>query len=356
MQKWLILLCVMLGSTAALAKPVVYDVSPLQRDDARFALDGSRGDSTRLLFEDLMPGANWEHPAQYRLVDKRGKTLKLIPATRPPKELRSFPQIDGDDFSLGDRVEFKLNDFKGELKVKEPGRFYAVLINGQADQRHWNDFAFLFRVLTQLYGYSKTQIFVADSAFKDRQPDLDGDGEADILYASSLEGVRGLMKLVADRVKKEDQLLLAVNDHGGTLEGESTIVLADGDMKATEFSALMAKVPSLKVLSIFEQCFSGGFVRPTVTGERVSMAAATNLEYSWASMDLNFDEFIYGVIAAFAKQTHDGRAVEANTDADPRISAQEAFAYAASRDARPESPLLESSTNAGAARRMGVGF
>ncbi len=342
--------------TCAFGKPVVYDVTRLQVDDARFALDGTAQVSTRVLFEDLMPGANWEHPARYRVVDKNGQTLKIIPTNRAPKNLATFPQIDGDDFTLGDRVQFKLNDFKGELKVKEPGRFYAILINGEADQRHWNDFSFLFRVLTQLYGYDKAQIFVADSAFKDRQPDLDGDGQPDILYASTMDGVRDLMKLVAERMKKDDQLLLAVNDHGSTLNGESTIVLHDGDLKASEFSALMAKMPSRRVLSIFEQCFSGGFVRPVVTGERVAMAAATNLEYSWASMDLNFDEFIYGVIAAFAKQTHDGRAVNANTDEDPRISAQEAFAFAAARDARPESPFLESATNAGGSRRIGVGY
>jgi hypothetical protein len=86
------------------------------------------------------------------------------------------------------------------------------------------------------------------------------------------------------------------------------------------------------------------------------MAGATNQEFSWASQDLNFDEFIYHVVAAFARQTHDGKPLNTDLNRDGNVSAQEAFAYAIANDSRPESPLLESSVNAGLAAKIGLGF
>ncbi len=311
---------------------------------------------TRVVFEDKLPGANWGHPAVYKVVGPSGQTLEQVEAFFPPADLGQSPIIDGVLPEANSRVEFKLNDFGGQYKVKSPSRFYAVFINGAADKRHWNDFSFLYRTLTQIYGYDKKNIIVMDGNFKESAPDLDGDGTPDIMYDSKLATVKDVLTKLKSQLKPEDQLVLAVNDHGDTQNGESTIVLQDGEIKASEFAPLFKDLPASRVLTIYEQCFSGGFVRPSISETRVSMAGATNQEFSWASQDLNFDEFIYHVVAAFARQTHDGKPLNTDLNRDGNVSAQEAFAYAIANDSRPESPLLESSVNAGLAAKIGLGF
>lgn len=311
----------------------------------------------RVLFEDLHPGANWSHPARYSVVGIAGEIVKTVSANFPPRNFNELlPVVAGDPVRPGNSVDFKMDDFQGKYRVANPSGYHAILINGQADQRHWNDFSFLYRVLTQIYGYAKSNIFVLDGAFKDRQGDLDGDGTQDIGHSSNSTDLKEVLGMLKGRLGIHDQLLIAVNDHGSTEGDESTIVLYDGEMKSSEFATLLKDLPAGRLLSIYEQCFSGGFVRPSVGQRRVSMAAATNQEYSWASMDLLFDEFIYHVISAFAMQTHGGTPVKSDLNADGKISAQEAFAYATGADKRPESPVLEAFKNAGFSAQMGVGF
>lgn len=357
----------LVAASSVIAEPVVYNVTPLFTDPSgeldllggkklRIQTPLSRG--FQVHFEDTMPGANWGHPARFKVVAPDGTIVESIDVKLPPEQLSAAPVL-GPSRSRGTnaaQVKFSLSDHEGKLKVKDPSKFYAFLLNGRADQRHWNDFSFLYRVLTQVYGYKKENIIVADGAFKSRSPDLDGDGAEDIEYGSTLEDVKTVMQKLKETLKHEDQLLIAVNDHGSQLDGESTIVLYDGEIKASQFAKLLDAVPAGRVLSIYEQCFSGGFVRPSVGTRKVSMAAATDSEYSWASMDLLFDEFIYHVIVAFAMQTHDGKAVASDLNKDGRVSAQEAFAYAVANDQRRESPLLETGTNAGTSATLGLGF
>lgn len=375
-MKWLVAFFAVLatapGFAARASGPVVYDITRLT---ATPPPDGVPGDVTlvggkrlelgmswssgqKILFEDLVPGANWSHPAKYKVVGADGKVVQEVQASLPPERLSEAPVVKDSGLALGreTKVEFKLSDFGGAMKVKDPAKYYAILINGHADLRHWNDFSFFYRVLTQVYGYIPGNIFVADSAYKDRRPDLDGSGIPRIQFESTVAGVKDMLQKVKEKMKADDHLVLAVNDHGGVKDNESTIILYDGEIKASEFAGLMASFPNERVLSIFEQCFSGGFVRPTVAGRRVSMAAAQNTEYSWATADLNFDEFIYHVIAAFAKQTHDGQPVQTDTSRDARVSAQQAFAYAVGKDGAAESPLLEAATNTGASPAIGLAF
>lgn len=346
-------------------EPTVYDITSLMTDPSG-ELDTINGKivklktpllpGRRILFEDQLPGANWGHPAAYKVVDEKGTVLEAINATMPPQMLNQATILSGINSANFKEVKFELNDFEGKHHVDNPDKHYAFLFNGRADRRHWNDFSFLYRVLIQIYGYKEENIIVADSAYKERLPDLDGDGDDDIAYGSSLSDLKTVMKRLQEELSVDDQLLFAVNDHGSTLGGESTIVLADGEIKASEFKTMFDKVPSSRVLSIYEQCFSGGFVRPSIGQTRVAMAAATDNEYSWASMDLLFDEFIYHVVVAFAMQTPDGRPVKADKNRDGRISAKEAFGYAVLNDLRKESPIMESGRNAGTSDTIGLGF
>jgi len=306
------------------------------------------------VFEDLMPGANWAHPARVLLLDKTGNIVKEKKVQFPPVDLEIYQLLSGPEVRKEEGVPFNLQTFKGAMKVSRPDEHYALLINGQADRRHWNDFSFLYRVLTQVYGYDQKNIFVADGKFKTTDNDLDGDGDTDIQYDSDLASMHALMEQMKTTLPANAHFLIAVNDHGVSVGNESAIVLKDGNLMASEFQKWLGSVKVNSILSIFEQCYSGGFVRPSVGQNRVAMSAATNNEYSWASMDLKFDEFIYHAISAFAKQKHDGTPVNADLDKDGFISAREAYTYAVGTDARNESPVLESHQNSGQAFGLGV--
>jgi len=310
----------------------------------------------KVVFEDLMPGANWGHPGVLKLVDKAGQTVEQKQTQRPPEGFEDMPQLWGNNQEVN-APKFNLNTFGGKLKVKNPEKYYAVLINGHADRRHWNDYSFLFRVMTQIYGYNKENIYVADGTFKDRACDLDDDGQCDIKYGSRKAEIKALLDELKGKLQADDHLLLAVNDHGGSTGGEATIILQDGEMKVSEFKPYFNALKPNKILSLYEQCFSGGFVRPSSTSaHRVSAAAAKDTEYSWASMDLQFDEWIYWTIAGFARQTYDGKTVDVSLNRDGKVSLQQAFAVSVARDQRQESPVLESYNNSGGASQIGLDF
>ncbi|MCB0417157.1 MAG: caspase family protein [Bdellovibrionales bacterium] len=354
-------MCVVLPARAAEA---VYDISATITTGARsipmvggqeLGLKSPLSEGDKVLFIDTMPDANWGHPAFVRVLSAAGKLREEIKTNRPPEKMGAvishpFGPLDGR------APTFNVKDLDGKYKVEEPQRYYALLINGRAELRHWNDFSFLYRTLTTVYGYKKENIWVADSAFKSRNADLDGDGWDDIQYGSTLGEIRAVIAELASKIQENDQLVLVINDHGSTRDGESTLVLSDGEMGAREFGELLKTLPVKSLLAVYEQCFSGGFVRPSAGGKRVAMAASTDSEYSFASMDLMFNEFLYHVIAAFAHQTHEGTPLSADRDSNGEITAQEAYAYAVAQDRRRESPFLESGSNAGGAQRIGIGF
>lgn len=353
-----------LAALGAQRAPVVYDVTSLAGTGAGIVsliggkeidLGATWSRNTQVLFEDKMPGANWDHPAVLKVVDANGAVINEIEVRRPPQGLNSAPVVAGELPNV-DVPKFNLSTFDGKFKVANPDKFKAILINGMADQRHWNDHAFLYRALVQIYGYKRENIIVVDGVNKDRQPDLDGDGTKDIGYTSTQQGIRDAMAALKTLVKSGDQLILSINDHGGKIGNESTVVALDGEMKVSEFAKLLKDVPAARVLSLYEQCYSGGFVRPSTARGRVSMSAARDDEYSWASSDLLWDAWIYQAIVGFAMQTHDGQAVVVDTNRDGRVSAAEAFAYSVANDKASESPLLESHSNSGDALNMGLGF
>lgn len=341
-----------------LRSPLVYDITPLVLSDSRMVtlLGGRkvsvpRGEFSRIHFVDEFPGANWEHPAKLLFYNGTRKIAE-IPVRLPPVGLTKKYKLGPPDES--EAPTFNISDLGGKYFLKNPSSFYALLINGYGDERHWNDFSFLYRVMTKVYGYLPQNIFVADDNFRQTAPDLDGNGTPDILHGSSVTDITGLLVLLSQRMQQPgDQLVMVVNDHGSTKDGESTLILSDGEMTASQFAKLVKKIPAEKVLSIFEQCFSGGFVRPTISPNRVSMAASTNLEISWASEDGLFDEFLYWVTSAFAYQKHDGTRVNADSDANGRVSVREAFVFGVANDKSWENPFTEAYLNSGAAFQLG---
>jgi hypothetical protein len=345
-------------------KPVRYDLTHLAAShNGSIPLVGGKSLSLpsswnrkRIVFVDLVPGANWRHPARIRVESPEGRLESEIRVDSPPPDLTSLEVISGVPPVPRTPLEFKVQNLKGRHRVADPDRHWAFLLNGNSEQRHWNDFSFLYRVLVEVYGYHPAQIVMADTVFQNRKPDLDGNGTPDIAFGSTQAEVKRAFAHLSSHLKKTDKLLFVVNDHGGIVDGEATIVLYDVEVKASAFLTQLATVPSQEVISVYGQCNSGGFVRPSIAQGRVAIAAATDLELSWATTDFQFDEFLYHFISALGFQRHDGTAVSADTDGDGRVSVKEAFVFAQAADKSPESPLLESFTNTGKAMDFGVGY
>ena len=358
----LVNVCVAAGA----APPVSYVLSPLYKNRLRnLSLIGgekiaipneTRKTPGKVVFEDLVPGANWGHPAKLKFYSANGALVQETNVTRPPEQLEEQWVAPEELFQRPKAPKFDLQDYQGAWRVKDPSLFHAFLINGNANQRHWNDFSFLFRVLTQVYGYDKSNIWVYDSHYKEIAPDLDGDGKPDIQFGSTVAEVREGFSRLKSSLTKADRLLVVMNDHGSFENKLSKVILKDGDVDANEFGTWINGAGDAKVLSLFEQCFSGGFVRRALGPSHVALAASKDEELSWATPDLAFDEFFYHVIAAFAGQDHEGNRLPRDPASDNKISAKEAFAYAIQKDRRPESPLLEAANNSGDAAQIGLGF
>ncbi len=310
-----------------------------------------------ILFEDKLPDANWSHPAEFQLVSADGTVLKRITSDLPPEALAKARLLRGPNQPLDGDIApvFSLNAWGGQYRVANPKRFYAVAINGFAEQRHWNDLSFLYRTLTEVYGYQQDHIFVADSNHRTTKSDLNGDQTSDIGHGSSVSDVRILFEHLKATLTADDQLLVVVNTHGSMTKKGANLVLLDGEISATEFTTWLKELTVKNVIAVYEQCFSGGFVRPSIDLRTVAVSASTEQEFSWASMDLRFNEFLYLFTTALAFQNHEGQAFSADVNGDNFISVQEAYGFAILQERRRESPRFESSPNSGLALKLGIG-
>jgi hypothetical protein len=308
-----------------------------------------------VLFEDKLPGANWGHPAAIHIFAANHREIETIETLLPPQNLKSAALV-APPLNVPTKIKMNLSDLGGQRRVTAPERFFAVLINGNPELRHWNDFSFLYQTLVRVYGYRSENIFVADSTNRKGDADLDGDGKGDIRYESTKEGVQEIFDRLRNLLTDKDHVFLAVNDHGYSGDNGASLVLQNGEIDAKTFRAMLDGWAPARMLSLFQQCFGGGFVRPFAGQRQVALSASSDLEFSWANEDLTFDEFTYHLVGAFAGQTPDGRRIDADTNADGRVSAQEAFAYATAHDTTEETPRLENLPNAGDSALMGLGF
>src|SRR4051812_33751611 len=79
----------------------VYDVTSLLSDpQGKITLLGGkkiqldqRWSAEKILFEDKMPEANWDHPAAFKVLDRSGKVIEEIAVSRPPLDLESAPVV-----------------------------------------------------------------------------------------------------------------------------------------------------------------------------------------------------------------------------------------------------------------------
>ena len=333
-----------------------------------------------LVFADLMPEANWEHPCKYIYVSDNMEggeyTVAVVDSVRPPHsgdfEPMKLSRITRDRMELESSEKAKR---AGAARMMKSGtlpiystpfssKTYAVILSGglsPADNadRYWNDCSYMYKTLTRNFGLPKENVKVLmsdgkspgldrnlNSSFSpdlDSSPlDLDGDGECDIDFSASKDTLAMVFDELKNKLTDNDHLLVFVTDHGGYDEynDKSYINLWNGErLYPDEFASYFNGFNAGYVSFVLGQCYSGGFIPALKADNHIVMTACAEKELSYRcrAFDLNYNEFLYHWISALNRTDTFGNTLPVsqtlpNGELAP-VTLKRAFDYAVEKDA-----------------------
>ena len=231
-------------------------------------------------------------------------------------------------------------------------------MNGGADSgnnhvRYWNDLSNIYITLTSVYEFADENIdllcsdgtnpAVDQSNGQNSNPDLDGDGDDDIMYSCVLSNVEMVFASLAENFTGTEKLFVFTTDHGGSNGGFDTYenLWNWEELTDAHFAELLAAVPTAEKICTFEPCFSGGFLDNIIgePGPIVASSACRYDEYSWAMPpDYVYDTYVFHWTAAVKGEDAYGNPVDADANQDSLITMDEAYNYAVEHDEDDESP------------------
>ena len=333
-----------------------------------------------LVFADLMPEANWEHPCKYIYVSDNMEggeyAVAVVDSVRPPHsgdfEPMKLSRITRDRMELESSEKAKR---AGAARMMKSGplpiystlfssKTYAVILSGglsPADnaERYWNDCSYMYKTLTRNFGLPKENVKVLMSDGKspgldrnlnisfspdlDSSPlDLDGDGECDIDFSASKDTLAMVFDELKNKLTDNDHLLVFVTDHGGYDEynDKSYINLWNGErLYPDEFASYFNGFNAGYVSFVLGQCYSGGFIPALKADNHIVMTACAEKELSYRcrAFDLNYNEFLYHWISALNRTDTFGNTLPVsqtlpNGKLAP-VTLKRAFDYAVEKDA-----------------------
>jgi hypothetical protein len=318
-----------------------------------------------VVFIDDMAFANFTHPCRYVFVDSQNGTFLVKDATTPPRGMESWLEMKTEAF---EKLMAAPNVRAPRAAVKSPprttprgGEYYAVLMNGGHSSgsnhvRYWNDLSNIYITLVDVYNYKDENIIVLcsdglnpapdQSNGLNSDPDLDGDGDDDIMYSCVLSNVQSVFSDLASLLTVDDQLFIFATDHGSSVSGWDTDmnlwnmeVLHDW-----QFQDLIDALPPLNIIVTLEPCYSGGFEDNTThLPPRVFSSACAYNEVSWAMPpDYVYDTYVFFWTAAVKGEDAYGVPCDADLNSDMIISMNEAFIFAEAHDISDETPQYDS--------------
>ena len=314
-------------------------------------------------FVDELPGANWEHPAHYVLVNKDTGVTRSVPVKTPPSDLhtlRAMNPVAERQLQVIQRNRASLLERMVVRPVVIPRKAkYAVLVSGGWDashnySRYWNDTSFMYKTLKQKYGYTDEEIIVLfANGTHSPSADLDGDGRDDIDYAATKANLTTVFNTIATYLREDGKFFFYSTNHGGQGSGpQDAILYLWGEwIRDDELATLSKKIVASEAIYVMEQCYSGGMMdnlltvqpHPCNKPEVCVMTAATASEVSWsADTEGDYDEYVYHWTSAVNGRTPSGTPVNADTNGDGIVSMKEAHEYARSHDSRSEHPVIGS--------------
>ena len=314
-----------------------------------------------VIYIDLYPTANLFHPVKFVFLLESTQELIVKDAMSPPLNFADYTII---KTKIGELFISVKN--RRPVIPEEPTRSnmnpssdprYAVLMNGGHSQgsnhvRYWNDLSNIYIALNYEYGFPDENIIVLcsdglnpapdQSNGQNSDPDLDGDGDDDIMYSCVLSNVDQVFADLAKNLTKNNELFIFQTDHGSSNGGWNTLFNLWNAEELTDahFADLLENISVNEVVCTFEPCFSGGFLDDVVVppGPIVASSACRHDEYSWAMNNLLYDEYVFHWTAAVKGEDAFGEPVDADYNEDGIITMDEAFIYAELHDEQPESP------------------
>lgn len=318
-----------------------------------------------VLYIDLYPEVNLFHPVQYVFFSEQTKELTVFDANSPPLNFGDYQVVDT-DFSL---FFYSVQNRRAPIPMKTASTMnsngrdsrWAVLMNGGYDQynnhvRYWNDLSNIYITLTSVYEFDDENIIVLcsdglnpavdQSNGQNSDPDLDGDGDDDIMYSCVLSNVEMVFESLAENFTGNEKLFVFTTDHGGSAGGWNTYenLWNYEELTDAHFAELLHAIPTFETICTFEPCFSGGFLDDVVVppGPIVASAACRYDESSWAmGPDYVYDEFVFYWTAAVKGEDAYGNPVDADYNQNGFVTMDEAFEFAESHDTASESPQYD---------------
>jgi hypothetical protein len=310
---------------------------------------------------DLHPSANLFHPVQYVFLSDATKELLVFDAMSPPQNFNEYSLVQttyGKFFLSVENRRAHIPDGSLPAPSKDPqDSRWAVLMNGGYDQgnnhvRYWNDLSNIYIALVTVYGFPDENIIVLcsdglspavdQSNGQNSNPDMDGDGDEDIMYSCVLSNVDSVFTSLANNLTMDDKLFVFTTDHGDTKGGQNSVenLWNHEELTDAHFAELLDVFPDCEIICTFEPCFSGGFLDNVVVppGPIIASSACAYNEYSYASSNLEYDEYVFHWTAAVKGEDAYGVEVNADINEDGIVTMDEAYVYAKAHDVQNEHP------------------
>lgn len=331
-----------------------------------------------LCFADFEPHANFAHTCSYFLHDpSSGKLVRRVAAQFPPWPMECIhlmnlfheakPPVETQTREARPRPEFArrmdhalMRRAPARPRALAAGRRYAILFSGVSDPHHLNDLELCLRMLTDTFGFARSDIFVlfqdgtdTGTPFLNRQrqkrtwpgatsaPDnqfrLKPDGKG------SRKAFKTVLAKLAGDIQPNDLLYIHTEGHGGiqfgTGGGQYLYCIPDGPDSTDRYFDFQMQSDLQQVrgydslLVVMNQCFSGGFMDSVLAGSKAQRtffaAACAGNKLAYATPDLHWNRFSRNWIER-----------EQTQDPDGKVEAREAYAYCDDADMRgPDTPL-----------------
>lgn len=300
-----------------------------------------------LVFEDLMPGANFGHPCRYRFHSaKDGAVIEVVDAMFPPEV--ADPGIELEHFhaplleTVRRPVVYQQIDWT-RLHLpwwRDDNRFALLFTSQISNRRHVEDLEFAYRILRNKLGFPADHIYVlcydgtigATDASGTGMSTWVGDGTAyqmQVNDSATKAHLQDTLTAISDRMDDDSLLFVHTNNHGATsglCVDNSTVVTPD------EWGTMLDGMRSFGTLVVtMEQCYSGAFLQPTLghsTAARTSFAAAVPADKVSAGAT-HFDPWALAWFEGLNDASAYGASLAHHADVDHsgRISMVEAFNY-----------------------------
>lgn len=332
-----------------------------------------------LVFVDMMPDANWEHPCKYIYVETNGNSYSActVDSCLPPHDINleavalsqttmlrtsKVPSYQVGGTISGNGNSYSVSVLPGKSNNSFSSKTYAVILSGGSTpelnaSRYWNDCSFIYKTLRQTYGIPKNNIKVlmsdGKSSIADQNVglsffpnlrnsscDLDGDGIGDVDYSATKDTLVMVLSELKSKLTDDDHLLVFVTDHGGkdNTNGESYINLWNRErIYPTEFANCFNGFNAGYISFVLGQCYSGGFIPALKADNHIVMTACGEDEESFrcSSTDKDYNEFLYNWTSYINGSDTYGNTVLSNTEMLDDINEKtlkKAYEYAVEKD------------------------